>query len=300
MGKLLPGVAAVAFLIPSVALAQYNGDPFHNGVLFPPPQTLPPANGVSGGTGPQGPTGPAGPTGPTGPTGSTGSAGSTGPAGPTGGTGATGAAGVNALGGPGYLAGPFYTPFLGPPQGGLITATATTVASCQAVWMPNISPSGGGTGTLGAIGIKAGTAGTTTLQIGVYANDTSVSPSKPGTFLGSTTATSNVVSGFGVTTPFATGLSVSANTLYWMCLEVGDTTMTYATDSAAATNWAYVSMVGSSTVTLITSNGVNPINGVIVNATGGYGTWPSTLHGVSMTENQGHIPWFFFQFSSVP
>jgi hypothetical protein len=201
---------------------------------------------------------------------------------------------------PGYQPGPFYTPYMGQPMGSPIAAVNTTSAFCLPVWMPNIMASGGGSGTLGAIGIKVGVAGTSSLQIGIYSNDTTVSPFRPGTLAGTTTAVANTTAGLAATAPFATGLSVSANTLYWFCLESNDTTMTYGTAEANLVNFGYASLIGTTTTLLAGAGSSPPADGVVVNATGGFGTFPSSLHGASMTENQGRIPWFFFQFASIP
>lgn len=203
--------------------------------------------------------------------------------------------------GPGYQVGPFYVPFMEPPQATAAAALSISTAYCRPIWFNNIVNTGGGTGTIGQLYIHLGVVGTTNTTAALYANDPAANPFRPGALLtnGATPQTQNTVgASFAGLIPYVTGPSVSANTLYWGCLQTGDTTMTYgllATTQGAPT----ITFVGSSTAGS-SGAGSSVTNGVSVSV-GSFGTWPSNLHGSTFTEGgNGRVPWLGFQFSSIP
>lgn len=273
-------------------------------------------NGSQGATGPTGPTGPTGATGAQGPKGDTGATGATGaagtngtngatgatgPTGPTGSTGPTGATGASGSGssitGPGYTAGVWYAP-----QGsGPATTTGLSVASitttyCVPFWMNNIGAAGG-TGTLSSVLFHATVAGTTTMQAAIYTNDTTQTPNRPLTLVGASAALSTTV---GQPTPVFSGVSLTSNTLYWVCLQAGDTSFKFAPvfSTPSSPQPAYLNLVGAVSTPSV-GVGTTNVNGV--HTTSGitsYGTWPS-FSGATWTEDtQG--PWFDFKFTSIP
>jgi hypothetical protein len=152
------------------------------------------------------------------------------------------------------------------------------------------------------MGLSIFAAGTTSVQMAVYGNDASpvgVAPHRPGTFIGASNQAQTTTG-----QPLATfsGVSLSANTLYWICHHAGDTTtLRYQTlpTAAGGTQSVYLNLVGASLVQNKGQGGAAPINGVAVTVNA-YGTaWPTSLHGASMAETT-QTPWFSFEFASIP
>lgn len=199
--------------------------------------------------------------------------------------------------GPGYQAGPFYVPFLEPVQTTALPFLNTTTTACTPLWFNNISPTGGGTATLGTLVVHPTVVGTTNVTMAVYANDPTATPYRPGALLtnGAAPQVANTT-GFTGMIPYTTGPSVSANTMYWACFQQGDTTMTNAQQNGLGTS-ASMSLVGAASG-FAGQNGSGVSQAVTVSV-GSFGTWPSTFHGSTFTE-AGRMPWFSFEFSSIP
>lgn len=202
----------------------------------------------------------------------------------------------------GYQAGPFYVPFMEPPQATAAAALSTSIAYCMPIWFNNILAAGGGSATLAQLVIRATVLGTTNVTAAIYANDVTANPFRPGALLtnGATPQTPNTsAASFAGLIPYSTGPSVSANTLYWACLQTGDTTMTYS--GLASTQGVPMAVfVGAASAAFSGSTGSGVSAGVSVSV-GSFGTWPSTLHGSTFTDGgSGRIPWFGFQFASIP
>jgi hypothetical protein len=230
---------------------------------------------------------PAGATGATGATGPQGPQGIQGPAGAAGATGPQGPAGASIQGpGPGvdYLP---HGEFL---KGASASVPATTTAECT------VQPTGSGSAAiLGQVGISATAAGTTGIEIAIYANNASATPNRPGVLLGSSAEVSTA-SGQPMAT-FSPGVALPANSLVWVCLQAGDTTFQYATTQTTATiQSSYMQYVGTANGGMDGQGGTPSANGVstVVSA---FGVWPSTLVGASFIETTA-APWVVFQLSS--
>lgn len=221
--------------------------------------------------------------------------------GPTGAAGATGATGPSTPVGPGYQVGPFYIPFMEPPQATAAAAISTSVAYCRPMWFNNILSTGGGTATIGLLYIRAIVLGSTNVTAAIYANDPTANPFRPGALLtnGATPQIPNTsLASFAGQIPYTTGPSISADTMYWACLQTGDTTMTY--DLLGTTQAAPMSTFVGAATAAQSGSGSAVSTGVSVSV-GSFGTWPSTLHGSTFTDGgSGRIPWFGFQFASIP
>jgi hypothetical protein len=206
--------------------------------------------------------------------------------------------------GPGYVPGAWFLPMGLQSQGPAAAIPTILTAECSVAWFGNIAPAGGGSGTLGSIGLAAALAGTTTVQTALYSNDTSVIPNRPGNLLGTSTQVTTT-SGQPVNV-FSTGVSIASNAMYWICLQAGDVTFKYYTmpsahsGSTAGIQSAYLNLVGTTNLGTFGAGGSAPANGIST-TTGvtSYGVWPATLHGASFTET-AQAPWFGFQFASVP
>lgn len=217
------------------------------------------------------------------------------PIGPTG----SGGGGETSLNGPGYTAGVWYIPPGTVSKGTGVGVASITTAYCTAWWVGNIASAGDGSATLTQIAGSVSTAGTTTAQFGIYANDSTAVPYRPGAFVGNTNAVSTT-SGQPITT-LSVSVIISANTLYWLCLQAGDTTLRYNPQATSTTGQnPYLALVGTTAVGFFGSGGSAPINGVST-STGvtSYGTWPATFHGATFTDT-ALAPWFGFNFVSVP
>jgi hypothetical protein len=221
------------------------------------------------------------------------------PLGPSGYFGGGGAS----LNGPGYVSGVYYLPFgVQSRSSAGVAPAATTSMYCSPFWVGNVSATGGGSGTLGVILGAISTAGTTTAQASIYSNDTAPTAGgayRPGAQILPISNQPSTTSGQPAFV-FTSGPSLSANTLYWTCLQFGDTTIRYDTlpSTTTGSQSSYSNLVGTTAAGLIGAGGTAPINGIVTTVSA-YGTFPTTLHGATMTETpQG--PWFAIQFSSIP
>lgn len=204
--------------------------------------------------------------------------------------------------GPGYQVGPFYVPSMSPPQATAAAVASTSVAYCAPMWFNNILSTGGGSATIAQLYIRPTVLGSTNVTAAIYANDPTANPFRPGALLtnGAAPQIANTsVAPFAGLIPYTTGPSISANTMYWACLQSGDTTMTYST--VATSQAAPMSVfVGAALVAQSGNSGAGVTAGVSVSV-GSFGTWPSTLHGSTFVDAAvGRPPWFGFQLSSIP
>lgn len=172
--------------------------------------------------------------------------------------------------------------------------TNTTTTYCTPGWIRSINGLGSGSATLAALGYRIQTAGTTNVQLALYANDTTVSPNRPGTLLANTGNIQNSSVG-GANTGSVTPISIGGTTLYWFCLQSDDATFKFE-----AVNGNTSSLVlGPAVGTTGTNGPAVGVNAGGVTTTGTFGTWPASLHGSTWTEAQ-LTPILEFQFSSIP
>ncbi|MBV8895034.1 MAG: hypothetical protein JO051_00875 [Acidobacteriaceae bacterium] len=212
---------------------------------------------------------------------------------------ALGLSGASASG-PGYSVGTSYTPV------GLLnqnttgsTIVATTTMASTAWWLPDVGYTWSGSGSVGDIILRAIAAGTTTVQVGIYATNYSAIPYRPwGAPLGVSNAVSTT-SGQPIPT-FSPTAPLASNNLYWTCLEAGDTTFKYATiPGGNGVGNSYLNFVGTSNASFTGQNGSAPMNGIVTTVTS-YGTWPTFTGSTTWTETSSQGPWFAFGFSSIP
>lgn len=200
--------------------------------------------------------------------------------------GAGGGGGSSAFDSPTYIANNWY--FAGLP--GTLTTGSTLVTTTQYMYPFYVRQ----TVTVNALGLRTTTAGTSNVQLGLYANDASP-VNRPGALLSNTASIVNTgAAGFysgalGVNQQLTAGV-------YWVALQTGDATM--VTAALIATNSAFTSIMGS-------TNGAVAVGGIGgqaagVSMTSVFGTW-NTAHGATFTElNASRTGGFAFQVVSVP
>lgn len=201
---------------------------------------------------------------------------------------------------PGYAANEYSLP------GGItVDASGTNVAAntiyCTYGFMPKKV-------TIGTLLARIGTAGSTNLQLAVYANSSGF----PGALIASTgnianTAGSTVVSGVfagSVTKQVGPGGTDGGRDLWW-CFNNGDSTATFnvvATNSTVAAGYVrtntLANILGSSAVTVVGKSCAG------ANCNGGsstLGTWPATLAGTTWSDvMSGVMPAIGFRVVSFP
>lgn len=180
----------------------------------------------------------------------------------------------------GYMSTGWYPALpLGVTASGGAGAPATTNAYCTYIQLlgPNSA-------TISGLGISITTAGTSTVQLGLYNNNPALPP-HPGTLIDNTS---------DISTTTATGISKAlgtAHTLspgsYWGCVEANDTTV----------RWAGVTVGTITTLYTGSTNIINAKNNSTSFATsapsGGYGTWPS-LVGATFNDGTSAAPAIFW------
>lgn len=197
---------------------------------------------------------------------------------------------------PGYTVGPWYLPAnYGAINGGGGSINTNSVY-CTPAWINDIGAViGGGSGTIGSLGARISTLGTSNIQLGIYANDFTVAPYRPGALLGHTSDIVDTAAG-AVSAALTSGAVVSAG-LYWMCAEANDNTVRIQSLPVSSTAGSfYAAAVGDTSVGNILSGS---FLGTVLTVVGTYGTWPASLHGNSFTTNsQSSV--VAFQFTSIP
>jgi hypothetical protein len=204
---------------------------------------------------------------------------------------------------PGYISSDWYT---SPTWATYATGNATGAANrivCKYGYVPR-------TVTIGALGARVTTAGTTNFQLAIYAS----SGGRPGALLSSTG--NMLTTGTGViTAALAANKQVGPNGSdtgrdVWWCMNVNDTTTAFMAE-AAATN-SQNADVGSATASdLIPSGTASSINGIHcagANCNGGsstFGSWPASLTGSTWTAMSAGTtgntwPVMIYQAASVP
>lgn len=205
---------------------------------------------------------------------------------------------------PGYTATNWYSSpaWLGPQSAGTAVGTANRIV-CKYGFIPR-------TITIGALGARVTTAGTTNFQLAIYAS----SSGRPGSLLSSTgnitSASTGVQTGaLGANKQVGPGGADTGRDVWW-CMNVNDTTTAFMAENSSAMSQA--AFIGSATAAdLIPSNSAQSQTSIScagANCNGGsstFGTWPSSLVGSTWTTNNagttGNImPLVIFQAQSVP
>lgn len=195
---------------------------------------------------------------------------------------------------PGYSASVWYLPA----NYGYIAGTGAPLASanlyCTPAWINDVSAKGGGSATLASLAARIMTAGSSNVQLAIYANDATASPYRPGALLGHTGNIADTSAGT-ITAALTSGASVGPG-LYWMCAEANDTTAKLESFPVSSTaNSFYAAAVGSTNAGSVLSS----VLGAVSTASGGFGTWPPNLHGSAFLETTASAV-VAFQFSSIP
>jgi hypothetical protein len=149
--------------------------------------------------------------------------------------------------------------------------------------------------TIGALGLRTVVAGSSNVQLAIYASDP-LQVDRPGALLGNTgNIANNGAAGFY---SGALGANVQLTPgIYWAALQCNDTTMTaiIVGNSSEGISWLLGSATGG---TAINTNGAQ-LTGVTVSST--FGTWSSDLHGATFTElTSARAPLLGLQPASVP
>lgn len=205
---------------------------------------------------------------------------------------------------PGYIASNWYLSpsWLGPQSVGNAVGTANRIV-CKYGFIPR-------TVTVGSLGARVTTAGTTNFQLAIYAN----SSGRPGALLSNTgnitSASTGVQTGaLGANKQVGPGGADGGRDVWW-CMNVNDTTTVFLCENSSA--MSQDAFIGSATVAdLLPSNSAAAqmsISCVGANCNGGsstFNTWPATLAGSTWTTNNatttGNImPIVVFQAASVP
>jgi hypothetical protein len=196
--------------------------------------------------------------------------------------------------GPGYAATVWYQPMPGYVSLTVGGAPSVNVTYCTVGWVGNISPSGGGSATLGSLAARITTLGTSNIQLAMYKDDATVAPHRPGTLVG---ATGNIVdTSTGTVTGAATG-TVTGPGQYWLCMQTNDTTVRMISRIGTATDAITFAWAGTATAANALA-GANVTGGV--STPGTFGTWPASLNGSTWTEVGNTAPLLAFQFASIP
>jgi hypothetical protein len=204
---------------------------------------------------------------------------------------------------PGYVASDWYTsPSWTVYSAGNAVGAANRI-TCKYGYVPRIV-------TIGALGARVTTAGTSNYQLAIYAN----SSGRPGALLSST---GNITTGstgvntaaLGANKQVGPGGADTGRDVWW-CMNVNDTTTAFMAESASTNSQN--ANVGSATASdLIPSNTASSINGIHctgANCNGGsstFNTWPASLAGSTWTAMSAGTtgntwPVVIFQAASVP
>ena len=203
---------------------------------------------------------------------------------------------------PGYISSNWY---VSPAWSTTATGNAVGAAnriSCKYGYVPNKV-------TIGALGARINTAGTTNYQLAIYAN----SSGRPGAILSSTG--SMVTTGTGVVTAtLAANKQVGPGGTdgsrdVWWCMNINDTTTVFVTENVGGLSQD--AFVGSATAADLLPGGTNAQTGIHctgADCNGGsstFGTWPATLAGstwttMSASSTGNTIPIIIFRAASVP
>jgi hypothetical protein len=202
------------------------------------------------------------------------------PLGPSGyfGGGSSGAPGY------GYTTSGFYVPsgyqsLAGTGQIGVATDLYCTPGKIDA-----ITNGGSSTGTLALLFARVTTVGTGSFQIGMYANDYTANPYRPGTFLGSTASLSDTALATLSAAPSPTITGIGPG-LYWFCIEAetsaagNDTAVRFSAPVSSTQSNFFQVLVGDTSASNALGT-TTPTNSVAA-ASGAFGTWPSTGHGLT-------------------
>lgn len=206
---------------------------------------------------------------------------------------------IQTLDGPGYKATNWYAPaFWSWAASGVLSATTTY---CTPGWIRAILPTGGGSMTIGSLGTRITTLGTSTIALALYTNDTTVTPFRPGTLLGNTGAIVNTSTG-----PVNGAVSIAGITpgLYWWCSQANDTTVKWEARQGNNNDTWGTTVIGSASQ----NNVLSTTNTGGVSSTGVYGTWPACFQNggtcagtaVTWTEITNTAAAVEFQPSSIP
>jgi hypothetical protein len=209
----------------------------------------------------------------------------------------SGGGGGSAITGPGYQVGGVVQ-FRGPHD---LTGSATGTTSftyCAPGWLDNVSATSAGSGTVSAINFRVVNAGTTgtaplgTAQVAIMSDQFQSGVHRPGSVIGSTAPF--VTTTTGVLTPsFQSPISLSGLAVYWTCVQVGDTAVTYEATASGA--WWGALVGGSGTFNMLKNTQFT--NALRASTT--FGTWPTS--GASWTElGSNNGPFIVFSFSSIP
>jgi hypothetical protein len=204
---------------------------------------------------------------------------------------------------PGYIASNWYMSPAWQTQSTGNAVGAANRISCKYGYVPR-------TVTIGALGARIISVGTTNYQLAIYAN----SGGRPGVLLSSTGSMVTTATGL-VSAALAANKQVGPDGAdtgrdVWWCMNVNDTTTTFMAENTATTSQS--ASIGSATAAdLIPANTAASLIGIHctgANCAGGsstFNTWPATLVGSTwtsmMSTTTGNtVPLIVFQAASVP
>lgn len=199
---------------------------------------------------------------------------------------------------PGYVVNNYYLP-MGAAHSQTGGAPTSNTIYCYPVTMPERI-------TISQMGARVANAGSTNLQLGIYANSSGL----PGALIGNTGNIANTAAGTVVAGALAANKQVGpggtdGGAYLWFCFNNGDSTATF---NAMNTESGRTMQLAGAT-TLANAMGASAVNLLAkrcagANCNGGsstLGTWPATLAGSTWTDESTAIaPLILFRVGSVP